>query len=155
MVGKKNIYLWLVNFLKLDIGRCGKMLVLGPGLSCTVNQQKHKLCKIDFSTSHISYNTTITSLVPASLKKKKLKHVNPTKVRRLNTENINILYINIKILNVAIFMIFFPLFWGLIYKMLRRNHPKFDYTIISRICIRLIHRLNVRTENTRMRLFQM
>ncbi len=39
--------------------------------------------------------------------------------------------------------------WGLIYKMLRRNHPKFDlqklYLILSRICIRLIHRMNVRT----------
>ncbi len=32
---------------------------------------------------------------------------------------------------------------GLIYKMLRRNHPKFDLTIISRICVRLIHRMNV------------
>ncbi len=24
--------------------------------------------------------------------------------------------------------------WGLVYKMLRRNHPKFDLTIISQIC---------------------
>ncbi len=26
--------------------------------------------------------------------------------------------------------------WGLIYKMLHRNHPKFDLTIISKICVR-------------------
>ncbi len=45
--------------------------------------------------------------------------------------------------------------WGLIYKMLRRNHPKFDLTIISQICVRVIHKMNVRTENTRTRLFQM
>ncbi len=44
---------------------------------------------------------------------------------------------------------------GLIYKMLRKNHPKFDRTIISRICVRLIHRMNVRTENVRTCLFQM
>ncbi len=36
---------------------------------------------------------------------------------------------------------------GLIYKMLCRNHPKFDFTTISRIFVRLIHRMNVRTEN--------
>ncbi len=42
---------------------------------------------------------------------------------------------------------------GLIYKMLRRNHPKFDFTTISRIFVRLIHRMNVRTENARTRLF--
>ncbi len=41
--------------------------------------------------------------------------------------------------------------WGLIYKMLRRNHPKFDLTIISKICLRAIHRMNVRTENARTR----
>ncbi len=29
---------------------------------------------------------------------------------------------------------------GIIYKMACRNHPKFDLTIISRICVRLIHR---------------
>ncbi len=44
---------------------------------------------------------------------------------------------------------------GLIYKMMYRNHPKFDLTVISRICICVIHRMNVRTENARMRLFQM
>ncbi len=33
--------------------------------------------------------------------------------------------------------------------------PKFYLTIISRICIRLIHRMNVRTENARTGLFQM
>ncbi len=32
---------------------------------------------------------------------------------------------------------------GLIYKMLRRNHPAFDLTIISLICVRVIHRMNV------------
>ncbi len=45
--------------------------------------------------------------------------------------------------------------WGLIYKMLRRNHPKFDLTIISKICVSAIHRMNVRTEIARTRLFQM
>ncbi len=30
--------------------------------------------------------------------------------------------------------------WGLVYKMLRRNHPKFDLTIISQICGRVILR---------------
>ncbi len=30
---------------------------------------------------------------------------------------------------------------GLIYKLLRRNHPKFDLTIISKICVRPIHRM--------------
>ncbi len=44
---------------------------------------------------------------------------------------------------------------GLIYKMLRRNHPKFDFTIISKICVSAIHRMNVRTEIARTRLFQM
>ncbi len=44
---------------------------------------------------------------------------------------------------------------GLIYKMLRRNHPKFDLTIISQICVRAIHRMNVRTENAHTRFFQM
>ncbi len=29
---------------------------------------------------------------------------------------------------------------GLIYKLLRRNHPKFDLTIISRICVRRTNR---------------
>ncbi len=45
--------------------------------------------------------------------------------------------------------------WGLIYKMLHRNRPKFDRTILSWICVRLIHRMNVRTENVCTRLFQM
>ncbi len=45
--------------------------------------------------------------------------------------------------------------WGLIYKMLRRNHPKFDLTIISKICVRAIHRMNVQTEIARTPLFQM
>ncbi len=44
---------------------------------------------------------------------------------------------------------------GLIYKLLRRNHPKFDLTIISQICVRVIHRMNVHTENTCTPLFQM
>ncbi len=44
---------------------------------------------------------------------------------------------------------------GLIYKMLRRNHSKFHLTIISKICVRAIHRMNVRTEIARTRLFQM
>ncbi len=34
--------------------------------------------------------------------------------------------------------------------MLGRTHPKSDFTIISQICVRVIHRMNVRTENTRM-----
>ncbi len=37
------------------------------------------------------------------------------------------------------------LFRGLIYKMLHRNHPKFDLMIIYGICVRVIHRMNVRT----------
>ncbi len=41
---------------------------------------------------------------------------------------------------------------GLTYKILCRNHPKFDLTIISRICVHLIHRMNVRTENVHTRL---
>ncbi len=44
---------------------------------------------------------------------------------------------------------------GLIHKMLCRNHPKFDLTIISRICVCVIHRMNVQTKNVHMRLFQM
>ncbi len=44
---------------------------------------------------------------------------------------------------------------GLIYKMLCRNHPKFALTIISKLCVRAIHRMNVRTEIARTRLFQM
>ncbi len=45
--------------------------------------------------------------------------------------------------------------WGLIYKMLRRNHPKFDLMIIFRISICVFHRVNVRTENASTHLFQM
>lgn len=44
---------------------------------------------------------------------------------------------------------------GLICKILCRNHPKFNLMIISQICIRVIRRMNVRTENTHMPLFQM
>ncbi len=44
---------------------------------------------------------------------------------------------------------------GLIYKMLRRNHTKFDLKIISKICVRAIQRMNVRTEIAHTRLFQM
>ncbi len=44
---------------------------------------------------------------------------------------------------------------GLIYKMLCRNCPKFDLTFISQICVCAIHRMKVRTENARTRLFQM
>ncbi len=44
---------------------------------------------------------------------------------------------------------------GLIYKMLRRNHPAFDLAIISLICVRVIHRMNIRTENVCTRPFQM
>ncbi len=40
-------------------------------------------------------------------------------------------------------------------KMLRRNHPKLDLTALSQICKREIHTINIRTENTRMPLFQM
>ncbi len=44
---------------------------------------------------------------------------------------------------------------GLIYKMLGRNQPKFDLKIISKICVRAIHRMNARTEIASTRLFQM
>ncbi len=42
-----------------------------------------------------------------------------------------------------------PVTRGLIYKILHRNHLKFDLTIISRMCIRLIHRMNIQTEKAR------
>ncbi len=44
---------------------------------------------------------------------------------------------------------------GLVYKMLRRNHPKCDLTIISEICVGVIHRMNVWTEIAHPPLFQM
>ncbi len=39
-------------------------------------------------------------------------------------------------------------------KCCAENHPKFDLTIISQICVRVIHRMNVRTEIARTPLFQ-
>ncbi len=33
--------------------------------------------------------------------------------------------------------------------MVRRKHPKFHLTIISRICVRVINRMNAQTENAR------
>ncbi len=41
---------------------------------------------------------------------------------------------------------------GLIYK---NDHLKIDLTIISQICVRVIHKVNIRTEHARTRLFQM
>ncbi len=46
-------------------------------------------------------------------------------------------------------------FRGLNYKILRRNHPKMYLTIISKICVRVIHKMNVHTENASTHLFQM
>ncbi len=67
-------------------------------------------------------------------------------------------YINTLACCVNTFTVYctFLFFWGLIYKILPWNHPKFDLTITYQICVFAIHRIHrIRTEIMRTRLFQM
>lgn len=54
------------------------------------------------------------------------------------------LKVNVKLLKIFAAVLLKPR--GLIYKMLCRNHPKFDL-IISQMSLRVIHRMKAHTEN--------